>query len=51
MPIITFQNKKIGFSVQGKGRPLVLLHGFCEDSRMWDDFLTLFTRRKIVRID
>ncbi|MFT4972857.1 MAG: pimeloyl-ACP methyl ester carboxylesterase [Saprospiraceae bacterium] len=48
---MTFQNKKIGFSVQGKGRPLVLLHGFCEDSRMWDDFLTLFTRRKIVRID
>jgi len=30
---------------------LVLLHGFCEDSRMWDDFLTLFPQRKIVRID
>lgn len=51
MPTITFQNKKIGFSVQGKGTPLVLLHGFCEDSRMWDDFLTLFNYRKIVRID
>jgi pimeloyl-ACP methyl ester carboxylesterase len=51
MPITTFQNKKIGFSVQGKGTPIVFLHGFCEDSRMWDDFLTLFPRRKIVRID
>ena len=51
MQTIQFQNKKIGFSVQGKGSPLVLLHGFCEDSRMWDDFLTLFPRQKVVRID
>lgn len=51
MQTIEFQNKKIGFSVQGKGTPLVLLHGFCEDSRMWDDFLTLFSTQKIVRVD
>lgn len=51
MPTITFQNKKIGFSIQGKGTPIVFLHGFCEDSRMWDDFLTTFSTQKIVRID
>ena len=52
MQSITLNNKKIGFSVQGKSAiPIILLHGFCEDSRMWDDFLTLFPRRKIVRID
>lgn len=52
MQTIQFQNRKIAFSTQGKDTtPLVLLHGFCEDSRMWDDFLTLFSHQKIIRID
>ena len=51
MQIIHFNGKKVGFTEQGKGTPIILLHGFCEDSRMWDDFLTQFPRRRIIRID
>ena len=51
MQTINFQDKKIGFSTQGKGTPLVFLHGFCEDSRMWDDFIIPFSNYQVVRID
>lgn len=29
---------KIHFFEKGKGQPLVLIHGFCETGRMWEDF-------------
>jgi len=51
MSSIKFQNKKVGYQVQGKGTPLVFLHGFCEDSRMWDDFILKFNQFKVIRID
>lgn len=28
----------VHFFEKGKGRPLILIHGFCETSRMWTDF-------------
>ncbi len=28
----------INFSVTGKGPPIILLHGFCETSQVWDSF-------------
>lgn len=28
----------MAYQVEGKGEPVVLLHGFCEDSRVWEDF-------------
>lgn len=36
---------------KGKKRPLIFLHGFCEDSSVWDEFLTDFSDYFIVRID
>jgi pimeloyl-ACP methyl ester carboxylesterase len=30
-----FQNKKIQYKVYGKGKPVILLHGFGEDSEVW----------------
>lgn len=36
MPQILFQNKKIFFRLEGKGKPVVLLHGFAEDGNIWD---------------
>jgi pimeloyl-ACP methyl ester carboxylesterase len=32
----TYQNASISYSIEGKGKPVVLLHGFGEDSRIWD---------------
>ena len=31
-----YQTATISYSVQGKGKPVVLLHGFGEDSSIWD---------------
>ena len=36
MPHILFENKKIFYRLEGKGRPVLLLHGFAEDGRIWD---------------
>ncbi len=36
---------------RGEGLPLVFLHGFCEDSSVWSDFLTSFKTEHIICID
>ena len=36
MPHILFQDKKIFYSIEGKGKPVLLLHGFGEDSHIWN---------------
>ena len=38
MKYIFFQEKKIAYSSEGKGTAVVFLHGFCEDSSVWDEF-------------
>lgn len=38
MKKLTFQDTAIAYDTVGKGAAVVLLHGFCEDSRMWEDF-------------
>lgn len=32
---ITFKNKKLHYTVAGKGRPVMLIHGFGEDGNIW----------------
>ncbi|HFA51772.1 MAG TPA: alpha/beta hydrolase [Bacteroidetes bacterium] len=41
MKKINYLGKEIAYyeSEEGEGLPIVLLHGFCEDSRMWDEWL------------
>lgn len=34
----TYQGHRISYNVKGKGLAVVFLHGFCEDSRIWEDF-------------
>lgn len=40
MKFIDFKGSKIAFTTEGRGTPVVLIHGFCEDSSMWNDFKT-----------
>ena len=49
---IEFKNDYLYFKVNGKGKPLVLLHGFLESSNMWDEFSQeLRNDFKIISID
>ena len=33
---LSFQNKTVHYSVLGQGQPVILVHGFGEDHRVWD---------------
>jgi pimeloyl-ACP methyl ester carboxylesterase len=35
MKQIIFRNKKIFYKTEGKGKPVMLIHGFAEDSNVW----------------
>ena len=37
MPHILFHNKKIFYRLEGKGKPVLLLHGFGEDGNIWSE--------------
>jgi len=44
---ISFKGENIHYRVIGEGRPVLLLHGFCEDGYVWDhqiDFLKKYFR-------
>ena len=52
MKFLKYKDKKIAYQIDGKGFPVVLLHGFCEDSSMWDEFIEdLVGQYQIIRID
>ena len=52
MTITNFEHKKIAsYTQKGEGIPLVFVHGFCEDSSVWDGFIARFPTHHIVRID
>jgi 3-oxoadipate enol-lactonase len=43
---------RLYYEIIGKGHPLVLVHGFSLDTRMWDDQFEVFAKRfKVVRYD
>lgn len=46
-------NRRIAFFENeiAEGLPLVLLHGFCEDSSVWDDFVPRLNGLRVVRVD
>jgi len=49
---IVFNTSKVAFEQVGQGPHLVLLHGFCEDSTMWADFVPLLSKKySILTID
>ncbi|MDQ6528890.1 alpha/beta hydrolase [Flavobacterium sp. LHD-85] len=47
-----YKNTKISYSDTGKGRTIVLLHGFLENKKMWSEYADLFSEKyRVVTID
>ena len=53
MKTISFRDAKVAYEIEGKGTPVVLLHGFCEDQRVWEDFKQdlLEEKYRVITID
>lgn len=52
MPFTTFNQKQLFYKTIGEGFPLVFVHGFCEDSTMWTDFVHPFAENhQVILID
>jgi pimeloyl-ACP methyl ester carboxylesterase len=52
MEFATFQNKRVAYRVEGKGQPIMLVHGLCEDSTIWDEFSKgLVDNYRVIRPD
>ncbi|PRZ26417.1 alpha/beta fold hydrolase [Flavobacterium granuli] len=49
---IQFKNTNIAYSDTGKGTAIVLLHGFLENQRMWDNYINAFSKKnRVITID
>lgn len=52
MPFTTFNQQQVFYQTQGEGFPLVFIHGFCEDSTMWNTFILPFIETyQVILID
>jgi len=49
---LIYKNTSISYTDTGKGTVVVLLHGFLENQRMWQDFVPEFSKKKrVITID
>ncbi len=47
-----YKNTKISYTDTGKGKTIVLLHGFLENKKMWKEYIELFSEKyRVVAID
>jgi pimeloyl-ACP methyl ester carboxylesterase len=47
-----FKNTSIAYTDIGKGTAIVLLHGFLENQKMWDNYIATFAKRnRVITID
>lgn len=52
MKSVLFENEQVYYRVFGNGSPLVFLHGFLEESTMWNDFIKQFLdEHQVILID
>ena len=52
MPYFSFQKSNIYYTDQGSGEPLLFVHGFLENSSMWTDIATEFSKNfRVVSVD
>lgn len=50
--VVYYKNAKISFSSKGKGAAIVLLHGFLENSSMWNSISEVLSKKnRIISID
>lgn len=50
--ILTYKGIKINYNIVGKGRSIVFLHGFLENSTMWKETVALFSNQyRCISID
>ena len=51
--VIASEGRRVAYRVDGAaaGLPLVLLHGFCEDSSVWDGFVPFLQDIRLIRVD
>ncbi|WP_394774893.1 alpha/beta fold hydrolase [Flavobacterium sp.] len=52
MKNILYKNTKISFTDSGQGTVIVLLHGFLENKKMWQEYVALFSENyRVITID
>lgn len=52
MPLLNYRNINVHYSSQGKGRAVVLLHGFLENLNMWRDITKELSKKNhVISID
>ena len=53
MKYVNLENKRIAYQTKGRGPAVVLVHGFCEDSTIWNEFKNdlLEEKYRVVCID
>lgn len=51
MPVFTFNSPALFYQTNGAGLPVVFLHGFCEDHRVWETFYDSFPDCQMICID
>jgi len=52
MKNILYKNTKISFTDSGEGTAVIFLHGFLENKKMWQDYVTLYSEKhRIITID
>ena len=49
---LIFKNSILNFSDEGRGKPLILLHGYLESLRIWDSYSAIISNQyRVIRID
>jgi pimeloyl-ACP methyl ester carboxylesterase len=52
MKELIYKNTKISYTDQGKGTAVVLLHGFLENKKMWNNYIEILTKtNRVITID
>lgn len=51
MSLFNFEGANIHYSDQGKGEAVLFIHGFCEDSSVWEDLIPGLSDKRIITLD